>query len=578
MKKLLAYLKPYAMESVVGPLFKLLEACFELAVPLVMAAVIDRGVPAGDRGYALSMGAVLVGLGLLGFVSSLTAQYFAAKASMGFGTGLRQAVFHHINTLAQVQLEQAGAPSLVTRLTVDINQAQAGVNLVLRLFLRSPFIVIGAVLMSLFIDVKLTVIFLAASPLLALCIYLVMRFTLPMYRGIQGRLDLVSKLTRQNLSGARVIRAFSRQKDEQAAFVDASSQLTQAQLLAGRISALLNPATFTIVNLAVLCILWFGGVRVNAGQLSQGQLIALINYMSQILLALVALANLIISMTRATASMQRIAELMAIKPTVVDRAVAVPTPESGAAKLAFQNVYFSYPGAQDFALSAIDFAVRQGQWIGVIGGTGSGKSTLVNLIPRFFDPSAGVVLLDGRPLQDYPLKVLRNRVGIVPQRASLFRGTIRSNLLFGNEKASEEDLWRALEIAQAADFVREKEDGLDAPVLQDGKNLSGGQRQRLTIARALVKRPQILILDDSASALDYATEAALRKALRENGFGTTVFVVSQRVASIQNADAILVLEDGHMAGFASHGALYQTSEVYKEICHSQLKSEEVRRG
>lgn len=575
MRKLIRFLSRYKLESIVGPLFKLLEASFELVVPLIMASVIDTGIRNADSGYIYRMGGLLVLMGVLGLVCSLTAQYFAAKAAMGFGTELRSALFAHINSLSHSEIDRLGASSLITRMTSDVNQAQSGVNLVLRLFLRSPFIVVGAIIMAFMIDVRLTLIFLAATPLLALAIYYVMAKTIPAYKAIQNKLDHVSLITRENLSGVRVIRAFSKQEAEQERFQQAGEGLMNMQLAAGRISALMNPATFVIVNLAILALIWFGGFSVDGGRISQGQLVALVNYMTQILTALVALANLIISFTRASASAIRINEVFAVSPSIHDSVQSMPAPVKGAPKVAFENVGLTYAGSSEEALSGISFSAMPGETIGIIGGTGSGKSTLVNLIPRFYEATSGSVKVDGQPVQNYPQAGLRGRIGMVPQKAVLFKGSLRDNMRWGKRDATDDEIYEALDIAQAREFVELREGGLDAEIEQGGRNLSGGQRQRLTIARALVGKPDILILDDSASALDFATDARLRRAIREKTQDMTVFIVSQRAGSIQHADRIVVLEDGHMAGLGRHEELIENCEVYREICLSQLSESEV---
>lgn len=575
MRKLIRFLSRYKLESIVGPLFKLLEASFELVVPLIMASVIDTGIRNADSGYIYRMGGLLVLMGVLGLVCSLTAQYFAAKAAMGFGTELRSALFAHINSLSHSEIDRLGASSLITRMTSDVNQAQSGVNLVLRLFLRSPFIVVGAIIMAFMIDVRLTLIFLAATPLLALAIYYVMAKTIPAYKAIQNKLDHVSLITRENLSGVRVIRAFAKQEAEQERFQQAGEGLMNMQLAAGRISALMNPATFVIVNLAILALIWFGGFSVDGGRISQGELVALVNYMTQILTALVALANLIISFTRASASAIRINEVFAVSPSIHDSVQSMPAPVKGAPKVAFENVGLTYAGSSEEALSGISFSAMPGETIGIIGGTGSGKSTLVNLIPRFYEATLGSVKVDGQPVQNYPQAGLRGRIGMVPQKAVLFKGSLRDNMRWGKRDATDDEIYEALDIAQAREFVELREGGLDAEIEQGGRNLSGGQRQRLTIARALVGKPDILILDDSASALDFATDARLRRAIREKTQDMTVFIVSQRAGSIQHADRIVVLEDGHMAGLGRHEELIENCEVYREICLSQLSESEV---
>ncbi|SHE51696.1 ABC transporter ATP-binding protein [Lactonifactor longoviformis] len=578
MRELIRYLKDYKKESIMGPLFKMLEACFELIVPLVMAAIIDTGIRNHDRPYIWRMGLLLVSFGVLGLICSLTAQYFAAKAAMGFGTALRRDLFAHINNMSYTELDILGTPTLVTRMTSDINQAQAGVNLVLRLFLRSPFIVVGAVLMAFTISVKMTVIFLIAVPVISLIIYFIVKSTIPIYKSAQAALDRVSLLTRENHIGARVVRAFSKQQEEISRFEETTGALTRIQLHAGRISALLNPATYVVVNLAIMAILWSGGYVVDSGEITQGELIALINYMSQILLALIALANLIITFTKATASAIRINEVFHTQPSMCGGEKTGSEGDGEVPAVEFRGVSFSYANAKENALEEISFSAAQGETIGIIGGTGSGKSTLVHLIPRLYDTSEGEVLFRGRSIQEYQLEYIRSRIGLVPQKAVLFQGTLRDNMKWGKEDASDSEIREALDIAQARDFVEAKEEGLDLKIQQGGSNLSGGQRQRLTIARALVGKPDILILDDSASALDFATDAALRKAIKEKTRGMTVFIVSQRASSIKYADKILVLDDGRMAGMGTHRELMENCRVYEEICTSQLSGEEVQRG
>lgn len=575
MKKLTKYLKGYTKESIIGPLFKLLEACFELIVPLVMAKIIDVGISNRDTGFILRMGGIMVLLGLLGLVCSLTAQYFAAKAALGFGTALRNDMFSHINRLSFSEIDRLGTTSLITRMTSDINQAQSGVNLVLRLFLRSPFIVAGAIIMALIINVKLTVIFLVVALLISIVIYFVMSSSIPHYRSAQSKLDKVSLITRENLTGARVIRAFSRQKDEVEQYEEATNDLMKTQLFVGKISALLNPATYAILNVGIIAVLWFGGITVYDGIITQGEVLALINYMSQILLALLALANLIIAFTRASASAIRINEVFAVTSAMVEGSSTIEKDDKSDVKVEFKDVSFSYYGSEQDVLTNISFIGKKGETIGIIGGTGSGKTTLINLIPRFYDVTSGEVLIDGVNVKEYAFDVLRKNISVVPQKAVLFRGTIRENMKWGNPNATDEDIYRALEIAQARQFVDSKPEGLDALILQGGKNLSGGQRQRLTIARALVVQPEILILDDSASALDYATDARLRKALATETSDMTVFIVSQRVSAIKTADQIIVLDNGRMVGLGRHEELIESCEIYREICLSQLSEDEV---
>lgn len=573
MLTLFRYLKNYKLQSVFGPLFKLIEACFELAVPLVMAKIIDVGIAQGDKSYILRMGGVLVFLGVLGLACSLTAQYFAAKASLGFGTELRGDLYRHINTFSHNEIDKIGSSTLVTRMTVDINQAQTGVNMILRLFLRSPFIVLGAVIMAFTVSVKLTLIFLIAAPVLAAVIYLVMSKTVPMFKKIQKKLDKTTLMVSENLSGVRVIRAFSRQKNEESEFHRNADELLDIQIKAGKISALMNPFTYVIVYAAIIAIIWFGGINVNAGGITQGELIALTSYMNQILLALLAVALLVTSITKAQASAVRINELFDIEPVIDDKGNTEVACDKNAPAVVFENVDFSYSGSDEPALKNISFTAEKGETVGIIGGTGSGKSTLVNLIPRFYQYSGGRLLVGGTDVSEYPFAQLRGKIGMVPQKAALFKGTIRENMQWRNKNASDKEICKALEIAQALDFVNEKPDGLDSMLVQDGKNLSGGQRQRLTIARALVGNPEILILDDSASALDLATDARLRKAIAEKTAGMTVFIVSQRVSSIRRADKIIVLDDGELAGIGTHEELLESCGIYREICSSQQYSE-----
>ena len=574
MFRLLPYLKNYKKESIIGPLFKLLEVCFELIVPLITANIIDVGIRRGDLGYILARGGILVFMGVLGLTCSLTAQYFAAKASVGFGTEVRHDLFAHIQRLSYAEVDKIGSATLVTRMTSDINQAQSGVNLVLRLFLRSPFVVVGAVVMSFTISVRLSVIFLIAVPVLALIIYGIMVITIPLYRKVQKWVDQVLLSTRENLAGIRVVRAFCTQKKEQEEFEEKCSGLFGEQIHVGKISACMNPMTYVVVNAATIAIVWYGGFQVDAGAVTQGEIIALVNYMSQILLALVALANLIVSFTKAMASGDRIMEVFDLKPGIISGEGRKGEDQTYAVEM--ENVQFSYTKDAAPALSDIHLKIRQGETVGIIGGTGSGKSTLVQLIGRFYDADQGRVKVFGTDVKDYDLQELRSKIGMVPQRAVLFHGTIRENLKVGKENASEKEMYEALKTAQALEVAESKEDGLDAVISEGGKNLSGGQRQRLTIARALVRKPQILILDDSASALDFATDARLRRALKEDTENMTVFLVSQRVSSLMHADRILVLEDGEPAGMGTHEELLKTCQVYREICRSQLSEKEVQ--
>ena len=575
MRKLLRYIKGYEKQAILAPLFKMLEACFELFVPLVVAGIIDTGIKNADTVYIWQRCGLLVLLAAVGLTCSLTAQYFSATAALGFGTALRRDLFRHIDTLSYSELDGIGTPTLVTRMTSDINQVQNGVNLTLRLLLRAPFIVLGALVMAFSISPRLTVLFLVVTAMISLIIWGIMRTTVPIYRDAQNHLDRVTLLTRENYVGARVVRAFARQPDELAAFVQTNDRLKAIQTKAGRISALMNPLTYLVVNLGIIAILVRGGQQVNTGALTQGQILALINYMSQILISLLRLADLVISVTRALASGARVNEILNTRTTMPDPAAAELPLQQAAPAVSFDGVTFGYRGAGAPSLTDVSFAAQNGETVGVIGGTGSGKTTLVNLAARFYDADTGSVKLFGHDVKEYSFTQLRRMVGIVPQQAVLFTGTIRDNMQWAAPGADDDAIWRALEIAQAADFVRSKPGMLDAPVETAGRNFSGGQRQRLTIARALVPQPKILILDDSASALDFATDAALRKAIHEKTKGMTVFIVSQRAASVQRADHILVLDDGHLVGDASHAELLKTCEVYKEICLSQLSREEV---
>ena len=577
MRKLLRYIKGYEKQTILAPLFKMLEACFELFVPLVVAGIIDTGIKNADTVYIWQRCGLLVLLAAVGLACSLTAQYFSATAALGFGTALRRDLFRHIDTLSYSELDGIGTPTLVTRMTSDINQVQNGVNLTLRLLLRVPFIVLGALVMAFSISPRLTVLFLVVTAVISLIIWGIMRTTMPIYRDAQNHLDRVTLLTRENYVGARVVRAFARQPDELAAFVQTNDRLKAIQTKAGRISALMNPLTYLVVNLGIIAILVRGGQQVNTGALTQGQIIALINYMSQILINLLRMADLVISVTRALASGARVSEILDTQTTMPDPAAAELPPIENAPAVSFDGVTFGYRGAGAPSLTDVSFAAQNGETVGVIGGTGSGKTTLINLVARFYDADTGSVRLFGHDVKEYSFTQLRRMVGIVPQQAVLFTGTIRDNMQWAAPGADDDAIWRALEIAQAADFVRSKPGMLDAPVETAGRNFSGGQRQRLTIARALVPQPKILILDDSASALDFATDAALRRAIHEKTKGMTVFIVSQRAASVQRADHILVLDDAHLVGDAPHAELLKTCEVYKEICLSQLSKEEVEK-
>ena len=574
MHKLMRYIKGYEKQALLAPLFKMLEACFELFVPLVIASIIDTGIKNGDATFIWTRCGLLVLLAAVGLASSLTAQWFSATAALGFGTALRKDLYRHIDTLSYSELDGIGTPTLVTRMTSDINQVQNGVNLTLRLLLRSPFIVLGALIMAFSISPKLTLLFVLVTVVISLIIWGIMRLTVPIYHEAQNCMDRVTLLTRENYVGARVVRAFARQADELAAFVETNDHLKKIQISAGRISALMNPLTYLVVNLGVIALLLRGGSEVNNGTLTQGEIIALINYMSQILVNLLRLADLVVSVTRALASGMRVNEILNTHSTMTDPGTAELAADAENA-VRFDNVTFTYRGAAAPSLTDISFTARTGETIGIIGGTGSGKSTLIDLICRFYDADNGGVTLFDHDVKQYSFAQLRGLVGIVPQQAVLFTGTIRDNMQWAAPGATDEEIWQALEIAQAAEFVRGKPGMLDAPVETAGRNFSGGQRQRLTIARALVPKPRILILDDSASALDFATDAALRKAIKEKTQGMTVFIVSQRAASVQRADHILVLDDGRLVGDAPHAELLHSCEVYKEICLSQLSKEEV---
>lgn len=575
MHKLLRYIRGYEKQALLAPLFKMLEACFELFVPLVVASIIDTGIKNADTVFIWQRCGLLVLLAVIGLTCSLTAQYFSAKAALGFGTALRKDLFRHIDTLSYSELDGIGTPTLVTRMTSDINQVQNGVNLTLRLLLRSPFIVIGALIMAFSISPHLTLLFVTATVIISLIIWLIIRATVPIYHQAQNGLDRVTLLTRENYVGARVVRAFARQADELATFVETNDHLKSIQLKAGRISAMMNPLTYLVVNLTVVALLLLGGREVNTGSLTQGEVIALINYMSQILLSLLRLADLVISVTRALASGLRVNEILNTKTSMPDPGTAELPAQPHSPAVAFDHVTFTYRGAGAPSLTDISFAAQPGETIGVIGGTGSGKTTLIDLVARFYDAETGSVHLFGQDIRQYGFAQLRRLIGIVPQQAMLFTGTIRDNMRWAAPQATDEEIWTALEIAQAADFVRSKPGQLDEPVETAGRNFSGGQRQRLTIARALVPKPKILILDDSASALDFATDAALRKALKEKTQGMAVFIVSQRAASVQRADHILVLDDGALVGDAPHAELLHNCDVYREICLSQLSKEEV---
>lgn len=573
MKLVLKYLKDYKKESILAPLFKMLEASFELFVPLVVAAIIDTGIGVADRGYILKMGAVLVALALIGLVCAVTAQYFSAKAATGFATKLRHALFAHLQNLSFTEVDSIGTSTMITRMTSDINQVQSGVNMTLRLFLRSPFIVFGAMIMAFTVDVKAALVFVVAIPLLSIVVFGIMLVTIPLYKKVQQSLDKVLGKTRENLTGVRVIRAFNQEEHETAEFEERNDALTSMQKFVGMISAAMNPLTYVIVNGALIALIWSGALRVDSGWISQGEVVALVNYMSQILVELVKLANLIILMTKAFACAKRIETVFEIEGGMKESGSAAKPDTSGEDAVVFEHVGLAYQGSAEEAVSDISFTVKRGQTIGIIGGTGSGKSSVVNMIPRFYDATSGRILIDGVDVTAYPVEELRAKVGMVLQKAVLFKGTIRENLKWGKEAATDEEIWKALEISQAKEFVEEKEGGLDYGIEQGGKNLSGGQKQRLTIARAVVREPEILILDDSASALDFATDARLRQAIRAMKDKLTVFIVSQRASSIQYADQIIVMEDGRIAGIGKHEELLASCEVYKEIYESQFSKE-----
>ena len=596
MKKLLVYLKDYKKETVLAPLFKMLEATFELFVPLVMAAIIDQGIGSSNVSYVLRMGGVMILLGVIGLVCSITAQYFSAKAAVGVSTKLKHALFAHIQGLSYTEIDTLGTATMITRMTSDVNQVQSGVNMVLRLFLRSPFIVFGAMVMAFTIDVKAAFIFVVTIPALSVVVFGIMMWTMPLFKKVQAGLDSVLGATRENLTGARVIRAFNKEQEEIEAFERKNSNLAHMQLFVGKISALTNPVTYIIVNVATIVLLYTGAVRVDEGTITQGQVVALVNYMSQILIELVKLANLIITITKALACANRIQSVFEIESGMTwEQAVtaagvsatdgyrtdeaagtAAQTGQNAEDEVVFDHVCLTYAGAGAESLSDIDFRVKKGQTVGIIGGTGSGKTSLINMIPRFYDATKGHVRIKGKDVREYGMEELREMIGIVPQKAVLFQGTIRENMQWGKNDATDAQIWQAIETAQAKEFVEQKDGKLEASVAQSGRNLSGGQRQRLTIARALVGKPEILILDDSASALDYATDAALRQAIRDMEGDMTVFIVSQRASSIQHADQIIVLDDGEMADIGTHDELLERCEVYQEIYYSQYPKKEAQ--
>lgn len=570
MKDLIKYLRHYIKESILAPLFKMLEASFELFVPLVMAAIIDTGIKNSDKPYIFKMGMVLVGLAIVGFISALTAQYFAAKAAVGFGKELRGDLYRHINTLSYSEIDKIGTSTLITRLTADVNQMQTAVNLFLRLFLRSPFIVIGAVVMAFTVDPKTAIIFAVSIPILAVVVFGIMFYSVPIYKKVQNRLDSVMRMTRENLSGVRVIRAFNHEQREIEDFDKCSEELKDMQLYGGKISAYLNPITYVIVNLSIVLIIYVGGLRVDTGRLTQGEVISLINYMSQVLVELIKLSNLIINLTKSVACGNRINDVFKIKPSINDGSGIKAENDTA---VEFDHVSATYAGSNEKSLDSLTLNVPRGSTVGIIGATGSGKTTLINLIPRFYDVSGGSLKVNGTDVRNYNVDELRKLVGVVPQKAALVSGTVRDNMKWGKPDATDEEINAALKTAQALDFVDEK-DGLDSKILQGGKNLSGGQIQRLTIARALVRKPEILILDDSSSALDFATDAALRRAIKSDTDNMTVFIVSQRFSTIKNADMIIVLDDGRVCGIGKHDELFESCEEYRDICESQLSRKE----
>ena len=563
-------MKDYKMESVLAPLFKMLEAFFELMVPLVMAAMIDNGIANGDTPYIVKMGLVLVLLAAVGLASSVTAQYFSARAAVGFATKLRNALFSHIQGLSYTELDTIGTNTLITRMTSDVNQLQGGVNMTLRLLLRSPFIVFGAMIMAFTVDVKSALIFVVTIPLLSIVVFGIMIISMPLYKKVQSALDKILGRTRENLTGARVIRAFCKEESETQQFEEENELLLNTQIFVGKISAAMNPVTYIIVNVALVVLLWTGAIRVDDGIITQGAVVALVNYMSQILVELVKLANLIIQITKALACAKRVDAIFELQPSMENGTDTMQTVGSGENAITFDHVCLTYSGGGDESLTDITFTAKRGETIGIIGGTGSGKTSVVNLIPRFYDATKGTVLINGKNIRDYDTDTLRNQIGIVPQKAVLFKGTIRENLLWGNESASNEELEEALAVSQAKEFVDTKEGRLEFKVAQGGKNLSGGQKQRLTIARAIVRKPQILILDDSASALDFATDAKLRQAIKDMKNDMTVIIVSQRTSSIQHADKIIVMDDGKVAGLGTHEELLAGNEIYQEIYYSQF--------
>ena len=576
MFKLIPYLKDFKKECFLGPLFKLLEAILELIVPLVMAKIIDIGVKSYDTSYIIKMGILIIILGIVGLGSALVCQYFAAKASQGFGTKLRNELFHHINSLSHSEIDNIGTPSLITRIINDVNQLQVAVAMAIRLGVRAPFIILGSAIMAMFINLKLSLIFFLSIPLIVLTLYLVMGKAVPLYRVIQKKLDKISLITRENLDGVRVVRAFSKQEVEKNRFNIAALDHSNTAIKVGKLSALLNPLTFMIMNFSIAFIVWFGGIGVNNGNFTQGEIIAFVNYMTQILLTLIVVANLVIIFTKASASATRVNEVLDTKSSIKEASSStkVQATNNSSKIIEFKNVSFSYNNSKQYSLENISLSINKGETIGIIGGTGAGKSTLVNLMPRFYESTEGEIFINGENIKNYSIKDLRNLFGIVPQKAVLFTGSLRENMKWANKNASDEEILMALDIAQCSDFVSNLKDGLDTAVLQGGKNFSGGQKQRLTIARALVGSPKIIILDDSSSALDFATDLKLRQALNTHAKDITTIIVSQRASSIKNSDKIVVLDDGKLAGIGTHEELLENSEVYKEICLSQLTREE----
>lgn len=573
MLKLIYFMKDYKKEAILGPIFKLIEAILELFIPIVMAKIIDIGVANKDVNYVYKMGIILIILGAVGLAFALTCQYYASIASQGAGTSIRSKLYKHINKLSYTEIDEIGTPTLITRLVNDINQIQTGIAMLIRLGTRSPFIIIGSTIMAISIDLKLSIIFLITTPLIGLVIYLVMSKSLPLYKVIQRKLDTLSLITRENLEGARVIKAFSKEENEKERFKEATIELSNTSINVGKISALLNPITYMIMNLAIIAILWYGGIRVNIGSLTQGEVIAFTNYIMQILLSLIVFSQLIVTLTKGATSANRVLEILNINPSITDNeCITNIKNDNNNPLIEFKNVSFSYKDSNEYSLKDINLTINKNETIGIIGGTGSGKSTLINLIPRFYDASNGQVLLKGIDTKNYNLKDLRSLIGIVPQRAVLFKGSILDNLKWGKEDATLDEVKEALEISQSYSFVESLQEKYNAPVLQGGKNFSGGQKQRLTIARALISKPEILILDDSSSALDFATDAALRKALKEKTKDMTVLIVSQRASSIKNADKIVVLDNGEIAGIGTHDYLLENCEVYSEIYSSQLNN------